>query len=431
MNKNFYFGAATASFQIEGGVEEKAPSIWDVFSHTDGKIRDGNNGDVTCDSYRKFDEDLKLLVELGVDSYRFSISWSRLLLDGIKEINEKGVSYYRYILRKLKENHITPFVTLFHWDLPQCLQDKGGFLSPEFPSWFASYTKVFISLFGDDVRNYITFNEPENSVYRGLMLGNFAPGEKRTEAECLLAVHNILKAHGEAYRLIKGFNVENKVGLAICGWVPVPKTKQDLDEARKIYFSEDKRIGEGNNIYLEPILLGDYSKEYYDLFKDTHPVITEEDRELIHTGLDFIGMNLYSGFYVHDGIKSDPIERERMDNGWYIINEIIYYGLKFMYERYHLPLIITENGSCDNSKVHDTMRINNLKETFHYMEKAMNEGVDLRGYFHWSLMDNFEWAEGFTSRFGLAYVDFGHDQKRTPKDSFYSYKEIITEKRTA
>lgn len=429
MNKNFYFGTATASFQIEGGVEEKASSIWDVFSHTEGKICDGNNGDVTCDSYHKFDEDLKLLVELGVDSYRFSISWSRLLLDGIKEINEKGVAYYRYIFRKLKENNITPFVTLFHWDLPQCLQEKGGFLSSDFPSWFASYTKVFLSLFGNDIRNYITFNEPENSVYRGLMKGDFAPGEKRTEEDCLLAVHNILKAHGLSYRLIKDFNSDNKVGLAICGWVPVPKTEEDLAEARKTYFSEDKRIGEGNNIYLEPILLGDYSKEYYSLFKDTHPVITDEDRNLIHTGLDFIGMNLYSGFYVHSGEISNPVERKQMDNGWYIINEVIYYGLKFMYEKYHLPLIITENGSCDNSPVHDEIRISNLKETFFYMEKAMNEGVDLRGYFHWSLMDNFEWAEGFTSRFGLAYVDFKNDQKRTQKDSFYCYKALIKEKK--
>ncbi len=432
MDKKFYFGAATACFQIEGGVEDREQTIWDVFARQEGKIRNGDNGDVACDSYHKFDEDLKLLIDLGVNSYRFSLSWARILKDGISEINEKGVRYYRSVLTKLKENGITPFVTLFHWDLPQCLQEKGGFLSEEFPSWFASYTKVVLDRFGDLIENYITFNEPENSIYKGLISGEFAPGEKRSDKDGLLGVHHILLAHGLATRLIRDYSTENKVGMAICGWVPVPVEEKDYDDAKNLYLSEKYGVGDGIAIYLTPIIDGDYSGEYYEKYADILPPITEEDKNIIHTGLDFIDMNLYSGYYIHDGVTSDPVERKRMDNGWYIINEVIYYGMKFMYERYHLPIMITENGTCDNTqlidgKIHDTMRVESLKETFLYMKKALNDGIDLRGYFTWSLLDNFEWCEGYEYRFGVTFVDFNDNQKRYKKDSFYEYQKLIEE----
>lgn len=430
---DFYYGVATASYQIEGGVEEREKNIWDTFSHQRGNIQNDDNGDVACDSYHRYEEDLSLLKELGVNSYRFSLSWSRLLKDGIAIVDERGVKYYRNILLKLRENHITPFVTLFHWDLPQCLQDQGGFLSPLFPSWFASYTKAVLENFGDLIENYITFNEPENTIYRGLVIGKFAPGEKRSPKEALFALHQILKAHGEAYSLIKEYNKENKVGFAICGWVPVIKEEKDYEKAKEFYFNVPSEIGEGNSIYLYPILLGDYPKEYYEKFKGIHPNITQEDKRLIYTGLDFIGANYYSGFYFEKGKASDPIERRRMDNGWYVINECVYYGLKFLSEKFSLPIIITENGTCDDTKevkgrVRDENRIRNLKEVFFYMKKAKEEGVDLRGYFHWSLLDNFEWAEGYSSRFGLTYIDFLHQQKRIKKDSFYEYQKIIREK---
>lgn len=443
MEKNFIWGVATAAYQIEGGYREdgKGDSIWDVFSHDTGRIKHGDTGDIACDHYHRYKEDVALLKELGVEAYRFSIAWTRIFPDGIGTVNEKGVSFYNNLINELLKNNITPYVTLFHWDYPQKLFEKGGWLNPESPKWFGEYARKIGLMFGDRVKHFITINEPQ-CILGGHKGGAHAPGLKYSLKDQLQITHNLLKAHGEAVKELRETVLDAKIGFAPCGWVLCPKndTEEEIDRAKRAYFTLWKHAPtESVVLFSDPVLLGDYPKEYYQIFKKDLPEIKKSDLELISQPLDFYGQNIYSGNYVtekEDGEfiwETMPSDFPRNSLGWNIIPKALYWGTKFLYERYKKPIYITENGMPNldivsiDGEIHDPQRIDFIERYSQELMKAKAEGIPIEGYFYWSLLDNFEWAEGYEPRFGLVYVDY-NTQKRIPKDSFYYYQKKIMEK---
>ena len=444
--KDFVWGVATAAFQIEGAYNSdgKGLSVWDVFSHREGKIKDSTDADVACDSYNRVEEDVKLLADLGVNAYRFSVAWSRVLPDGVGKINEKGVGYYNKLINLLRENNITPYLTLYHWDLPQSLHEKGGFLNPEFPKWFEYYASVIVEKFGDRVRHFFTFNEPQCIFGLGYNLGIHAPGLQVSLKEQLQAVHNMLLAHGLAVKQIRKIK-DSRVTYASCGGVPMPETDNPVDyrTARDVFFDFDEKNPVGSVVlYSDPIFTGKYPEKYYRVYKDIMPNISAEDMEIISQPVDFFAQNTYEGVYIKAkrDAKGTPIGghdfvpfkkgSQMTPMGWHVVPECLQYVIRYLYDRYQKEVYITENGtSCwdfvySDGKVHDRCRCEFLTTYLKEMEKAMSKGAVVGGYFHWSLMDNFEWAEGYSQRFGLVYVDF-ETLKRIPKDGFYHYKDII------
>ena len=437
--KDFVWGVATAAFQIEGGkdADGKGESIWDVCAHTPGKIHDGSNADVACDSYHRLDEDLALLSELGVNSYRFSISWPRVLPNGIGEVNEKGVDYYNRLIDGLLERNITPYLTLYHWDLPQALQEKGGLLNEEFPQWFLEYTKVVAEHFGDRVKYFFTFNEPQSFLPTVC-----PPCIPYTKREQLIRIHHMLLAHGLSAKELHKIQ-GSKVGYVSCGLVPLPQSdsQEDYEAAKKLFFSINPDAPEdGTSIYAEPIFSGKYPDEYYRIFKDDLPEIGEKDMEIISEPLDFWAQNTYEGFYIkskYNGkgeLEAEKIAREWGAPitvlGWNIAPKALYYVTKYVYEQYGKPIYLAENGTAlydyvfSDGMVHDPARIEFIHNYLNYLEQAKKEGVKILGYFYWSLLDNFEWFQGLSPRFGLVHVDY-QTLKRTKKDSFYVYRDII------
>ena len=437
--KNFVWGTATASYQIEGAWNEdgKTPSVWDRFSHTDGKIMDGQTGDVACDHYHRYQEDLLLMKKLGVNAYRFSLSMTRILNeDGA--INEKGIEFYNNVINLCLSYKITPYVTLYHWDLPVYIQEKGGFLNRDLiTTFFENYARVVASQFGDRVKHFITFNEPFSFISNGHVYGRHAPGLTLDKKDTLSVIHNMLVCHGVIVKTLRE-KVENaKIGISTSSWVacPITNSKEDYECAKTEYFAIDESSPSENvSIYCDPIYLGDYPKEYYEKFKDILPEIKDGDLKLISTPTDFIGHNIYTGYKigVHGKVKNFPnkIGNAVTDIGWEFMPESVYYGVKFLYERYNLPVFITENGTSmtdvvnNCGKVRDTARIDYVSAYLSALKKATEDGVDLRGYFYWSFCDNFEWACGYRARFGLIYVDY-ETQKRIPKDSYYWYKKVV------
>lgn len=440
----FYWGAASSSYQIEGAAEEdgKKLSIWDVFSHTEGKVFNGDNGDIACDSYHRFSQDIALLKTLGVNSYRFSLSWPRILPDGKEKINQAGIDFYNHFINELIANGIVPVITLFHWDLPLTLGIEGGFMSPEMPKWFAHYADVVSKAFGDRVKIWITFNEPQCIIGNGYSSGTQAPGYKLKTNMLLFASHNLLKAHGEAVREIRKNVSDAKISFCPTCRACIPDDPTNIklvEKTKNAFFSLDR-----NNylwsvvLFSDPVFLGIYPKEYYSLFKEEKPNITKEDLKLISQPLDFIGENIYSGdFYSFlpgeklTKLPLDPKINPKADVEWEdVVPEALYWGPKFLYERYKRPIVITENGMCDNTvpdkdgRIHDTRRINYLKEYIEQMLKVKHDGTDIRGYFCWSILDNFEWEQGYSKRFGLVYTDY-KTLNRIPKDSYYFYQKLI------
>ena len=439
MNREFEWGVATAAYQIEGGREDgKGDSIWDTFCHEPGRILNGDTGDVACDHYHRFREDVALMAGLGVTAYRFSVAWSRVLPEGVGRVNERGMRFYEELLGELQAHGIRPYVTLYHWDLPQALFERGGWLNPDSPKWFAEYAEAVASRFGGRAADYFTINEPQ-CVLGGMNGTEQAPGMKYTLRDRLSAAHNLLKAHGEGVRAIRRAAPHARVGFAPCGWVMIPKNDSpaEVEKARKVYLGLWKNDPTGCVAFFsDPVFLGDYPKEYYLWYKDVLPKITDADRELIAQPVDYYGQNIYSG--AHIDIAADgsllwegfPSDHPRTAMDWDIAPEALYWGPKFLYERYKTPILITENGMashdfpCRDGKVHDAYRTDYIHTYLAALDRVCREGVDVRGYFYWSLMDNFEWHWGYTRRFGLVYVDYP-TQKRIPKDSFYEYRDLI------
>jgi beta-glucosidase len=440
----FTWGAATAAYQIEGSgqADGKGSSIWDAFSHQPGRIFENQNGDIACDHYRRWREDIRLLRQLRVKAYRFSIAWSRLLPTGAGRINAKGLAFYERLVDALLEAEITPWITLYHWDLPLALQRRGGFLNRDFVEWFGDYASLVAKHLGDRARHWITINEPQVVTGLGLQDGIHAPGLKLPYADCLLAAHHLLMGHGRAVQALRsGCRDQVNISLANCGPVAVPHTKarRNIEAARRFYFSSLLPTMWNLSWWADPVIFGRYPDDGVKAHRASMPQIKAGDMALISQPIDFLAHNCYSGYPVRAGVGRMP---ERLSNGWgpgnargtlpwlEIAGDALYWAARFQTERYHLPVVFTENGFCNtdfvhlDGAVHDPQRIDYLERYLQGLKRALAEGVPVHGYFYWSLLDNLEWAEGFKDRFGLVHVDF-RTQKRTPKDSYHWYRNVI------
>jgi beta-glucosidase len=439
--KEFVWGAATAAYQIEGGAYEdgKGLSIWDVFCRENGVIKDGCNGDTACDHYHRYAEDVDLMKQIGLQAYRFSIAWPRILPDGTGKLNEKGLDFYDRLVDKLIANGIIPYVTLFHWDYPYELYKKGGWLNEDSPCWFADYVRIIVERLSDRVTHWFTINEPECIIALGHQDGVHAPGIKLSLQENALAAHHLLLAHGLGVQTIRGFAKQLcKIGLspALPIMFPDSDSVADIEAAREKMFTEENINFWSNVFWLDPIFKGAYPEALWTSMLGKHmPEIKPEDLAIISQPLDFFGMNHYAGTRIKlmNNRPTDvpPVQGAPLTKfNWAITPESLYWGPKFCFERYHKPVLVTENGLsnsdwefCDGA-VHDPQRIDFLHRYLGQYLKAAEDGVAMEGYFHWSLLDNFEWAEGYRERFGLIHVNYT-TQKRIIKDSGYWYRKII------
>lgn len=441
--EGFAWGAATASYQNEGGafLDGKGVSIWDVFTHEKGRVADGTNGDIASDQYHRISEDISIMQSLSMNAYRFSLSWPRILPDGTTgKINEKGLDFYDRLVDELLAHKITPYITLFHWDLPYELFIRGGWLNPDIPKWFAEYTSVVVKRLSDRVDHWITQNEPQCYIGSGLESGIHAPGLKMNKKDCLLAAHHSLLAHGRSVQAIRGeAKKEPVIGYAPAAWwlwSPVSEKKEDIEACRKQTFCADIDPIGGSAWWMDPVYLGCYPDSAVQTMREYMPVIGQDDMKLISQPIDFLGINVYQTYLGKAGKDGNCITvqhnagYDKTAYPWPVTPQALYWGPRFFSERYHTQIIVTENGMSNtdwvhmDGKVHDPQRIDFTHRYLKELKRAVAEGIDIGGYFHWTLTDNFEWATGFGNRFGLVYVDYA-TQKRTIKDSGYWYKEVI------
>lgn len=438
---NFVWGAATASYQVEGAAFEdgKGASVWDMMCRKDGAIWNNQTGDIACDHYHRYVEDVAMMKHIGLKGYRFSISWPRVMPEGTGAVNEKGLAFYDRLVDSLLTAGITPYITLFHWDYPYALYCRGGWLNPQSPHWFADYAAVVVDRLSDRVRHWIPQNEPQCFIGLGHLDGTHAPGDKLGWAEVLRAAHHSLLANGRAVQTIRArAKSKPQVGCAPVGTASMPATDSpaDVAAAMKAMGSITLKHQWNNTWWSDPIFLGRYPEDGLKLFGPAAPKVAASDMQIIHQPPDFFGVNIYSGTYVKAGPDGNPVTVPQPDGHaltafrWPVTPEALYWGPKFLFERYGRPVIITENGMAGldwpalDGQVHDPQRIDYTARYLRQLRWAIADGVDVRGYFHWSLMDNFEWAEGFRQRFGLVYVDYA-TQTRTPKDSAQWYARVI------
>lgn len=443
-DKSFVWGVATSSFQTEGALNEggRGKSIWDTFCDTPGKIWGDCKPEPSCDFYHRYKEDIAIMKEIGIQAFRFSLSWPRILPKGIGYVNQEGVDFYNNVIDELLRNGIEPYITMYHWDYPEALQKKGGWVNPESVEWFAEYASVVSREFSDRVKYFITLNEPQCFSGLSFLHGINAPGILLGKKDQFLQVHNMLKAHGRAVQELRANAKQDiKVGFAPTCGMPYPATDspEDIEAARQVMFGCNKDMSNWTwtvSWFSDPVFLGKYPEDGLELYKEYLPEITEEEMKLISEPLDFCGQNIYNGYAIRMGKDNTPEYVDRKPgyaitgNDWPMTPECFYWGLKLLYERYRLPIYVTENGTCCrdwvslDGKVHDPMRIDFLHRYILAMKKAMDEGADIRGYFEWTITDNFEWNSGYRDRFGIVYVDF-ETQERVRKDSSYFYEEII------
>ncbi len=450
--KNFVWGAATAAYQIEGGAQAdgRGPSIWDTYAH-DKKldtqrnrlnILNGHTGDIACDHYYRYKEDVQHMKLIGLKAYRFSISWSRVLPEGRGKVNPLGIKFYSDLVDELLAAGIEPYITLFHWDLPQALQDIGGWSNPKMPEIFVEYVKVVVDALSDRVTYWMTLNEPQCHIIIGHIDGECAPKLRVTDRQGFYLIHSILKAHGRAVQTIRKYAVKKpQIGIAPnpLAYYSASDRKEDVDAAQKKAFQITDRNFWSTTWWLDPIILGKYPEDGIQVFGEDFPVemIKTGDMELISSPLDFLGCNFYQGTEIKAGENEEPVVVPRKPGfdltafKWGVTTAILHYMPKFLYDRYRLPIYITENGlsmadwvSMDG-KVHDPLRIDFMHRYLLELNKAIEEGTPVDGYFTWSLMDNYEWSNGYTERFGIIHVDY-ENQKRTLKDSAWWYQEVIS-----
>lgn len=436
--KDFRWGAATAAYQIEGAATEagRGPSIWDTFSRTPGKVFAGHTGDVACDHYHRYPEDVAIMRELGIGTYRFSVAWPRVKPDGTGPVNPRGLDFYDRLTNELLANGIEPMLTLYHWDLPQGLEDRGGWTSRDTSYYFAEYALAVHKRLGDRIKLWTTLNEPWCSAFLGYAAGVFAPGHTDVQ-EGLSAAHHLLLGHGLATAELRHAGAET-IGITLNLAPVVPADPQDpaeLDAADRV----DAML---NRLFLEPVIKGAYEPYAKQMFSDG--VVRDGDEAIIGQPIDMLGVNYYNPNLVtarpgapenpvypgSHGVDFRPAPGKTTAMGW----PIEPWGLTELLERLHrdypgLPLIITENGAAfddvhSDGNVADSDRISYLEEHLRACHEAISRGVDLRGYLVWSLLDNFEWAEGYRKRFGIVHVDFD-TQARTPKDSARWYAKVI------
>lgn len=441
--KEFVWGAAAASYQIEGstqGIDGCGESVWDMCCRRPDFVKDGCTGFVACDHYNRYKEDVAIMKDMGLKAYRLSIMWPRVMPQGTGAINLKGLEFYDSLIDELKAAGIEPWVTLFHWDYPHELFRRGGWLNDDSSDWFADYTQVIVDRLSDRVSNWFTLNEPACFIQLGHWDGTHAPGIKLPVRDVNRAWHNSLLAHGKAVLTIRARSKSPcRVGAApvFASSIPFTDSAADIEAARNFTFQiKHKPCCWSATWWLEPALTGVYPQDGMEVAGEDAPPVKPGDMEIIHQPLDFLGFNCYSSASIKAGTDGNPevvpypADYPRTDMAWAVTPNSLYYGVKFLYERYKLPIIITENGLgftdwvAVDGKVHDGGRIDFLTRYLRAFKKASDSGIPLLGYFQWSVMDNFEWAEGYHKRFGLVHIDYA-SQKRTPKDSAYWYKDVI------
>lgn len=436
--EGFVWGSATSSYQVEGAVKEdgRGESIWDRYCAIPGNVRGGDTGEIACDHYHRFREDVALMKEMGMKAYRFSIAWPRIFPEGKGEVNEKGVEFYSQLVDELLAAGIEPYVTLYHWDLPQALQDLGGWANPQMPQYFLEYSKVVFDRLGDRVRHWITLNEPYCAAFLGNYEGRMAPG-LHDFSTAVRAAYHLYVGHGLAVKYFRESGLPGEIGIALnlMGRLPLTDSEADIQAAKRA-------DGYLNRWFLEPIVLGKYPEDMVELYRSKGvvlPQFREEDLALMHQKLDFVGLNYYNDFFVRAEESKWPlgfvIENPKnipvTDRDWPITEEGFTNMLLRLTKTYGVEkILITENGVSYHDvvgmdgEVADGNRCDFIRRHIIAVHKAMEQGAPVVGYLYWSLYDNFEWACGYSSRFGLVHIDFG-TQKRTIKNSGRLFSQII------
>ncbi len=464
----FVWGAATSSYQIEGATraDGRTDSIWDVFAARGGTFQ-SQSGEPACDHYHRFEEDVALMRQMGLKAYRFSIAWPRVQPNGPESVSSAGLGFYDRLVDALLKAGIEPYVTLYHWDMPQWLSLRGGLLNREFVGFFGTYAEAVVDRLSDRVSQWMTINEPQVFCKFGYADGTNAPGYKLSLGEQLQTVHVALMSHGRACQVIRArAKKKPTVGWALVGKTDfpvgacangerdtpslpsgpldfIPPTPEDVEAARRSMMSVTAREIWNNTLYADPVVFGHYPEDALRVYAPDKPDIRPGDMELIKQPLDFYGVNIYDGRAVRAGPggASDPrvvpfdLGHPQTLCKWFIAPPALRYGPRFLYERYKVPVYIAENGiSCtdwlqqdgrtNEGRVDDPQRIDYTRRYLRQLRLAIDDGADIRGYFHWSLLDNFEWGEGYQQRFGLIHVDMPTG-KRTPKASSVWYRGVI------
>ncbi len=435
--EGFLWGASTSAFQVEGSplADGAGQSIWYRFTHTPGLVAGGDTGDVASDHYRLWESDVRLMRELGLNAYRFGIAWHRVLPEGTGRVNEKGLDFYRRLVDSLLDNGIRPMITLFHWDLPAALDDRGGWLNRDSASWFAEYARVAYQALDDRVDLWTTLNEPWVVTDGGYLQGVLAPGH-RNVFEAPIASHNLLRAHAAA---VEAYRAEGRhqIGIVVNLEPKYPATDrlEDLEATARA----DAYI---NRQYLDPLFLGRYPAEMREIFGEAWPDFPEADLDHIRRPIDFLGINYYTRKVTRHDPAAPPVcaggVRQRQathtETDWEVYPQGLADCLLGVKHRYgDIPLYVTENGAAfydppaADGRIEDPLRVDYLREHLRVAYQVIQEGVDLRGYFAWSLLDNFEWSHGYSKRFGIVHVDYA-TQRRTPKASARFYSEVIRTK---
>ena len=434
-SRDFLFGCATASYQVEGAWNRdgRTMSIWDTFCRTPGAVKNGDTGDTACDQYHRFNEDIRLIYKAGIQTYRFSLSWPRIIPGGKGRPNSPGTDYYQRLIDSLLEYGIEPAITLYHWDLPQELEDAGGWPARETAYHFADYGDYCFRTFGDRVKRWITLNEPWCASHLGYLFGEHAPGKKDRQA-AYNAVHHLNLAHGLALQRFREGGFKGEIGITLNLSTPRPATGHPEDR-----LACDRSLDGQSRIYLDPL----FKKEYPRRHLMTDPPVTMPvqpgDMEIIAGKMDFLGLN----YYWEDAVACNAAQPEeyeivpscqnRTAMGWSVVPEGLYRQIHWVHNTYGpIDLYITENGAAfadslseNSSRCHDPERVDYLRQHLEVCSRLCSAGIPLKGYFVWSLLDNFEWAHGYSKRFGIIYTDYADGLRRVPKDSYYFYRDVI------
>lgn len=433
--ENFLWGCATSAYQIEGSplADGAGPSIWQRFCHTPGKISGGDTGDIACDHYRRYEGDIELMQQLGLNAYRFSIAWSRVLPEGTGRVNPAGLGFYERLVDRLLSMGIQPMATLFHWDLPEALDNRGGWLNRDSAQWFAEYADVVFRKLDDRVKLWATHNEPWVVTDGGYLNGVLAPGHKN-RFEAPLATHHLMLAHGAAVQAYRATG-RNQIGLVVNiePKYPASQSEADLTATRRAEAYMNRQ-------YLEPALLGRYPEELKEIFGEAWPHWPESDLALIKQPLDYIGVNYYTRSVTRHDANAWPLyaaavrqsQATYTETGWEVFPQGLTDTLLWIKDRYgNPPIYITENGSAffdppqvDGDMLEDPLRVDYMRQHIRAVHDAIRQGADVRGYFAWSMLDNFEWALGYSKRFGIIHVNYA-TQQRTLKASAHLYSRII------